>query len=107
MSLATFLHHLKTIDSVAGRCRTRKRKVLQNRIAPAAHSIELLESRIAPAAAFSQFVDPHPSAGNQFGATVVALSTGNIVVTAPFDDIGALDAGAVYLFSGIDGHLIS
>lgn len=69
--------------------------------------IEVLENRIAPAAAFSQFVDPHPSAGNQFGATVVPLSTGNVVVTAPLDDTGDTDAGAVYLYDGATGALIS
>ena len=46
-------------------------------------------------AAFAEFVDPNPAAGNQFGATVVALSTGNVVITSPFDDAGGVDAGAV------------
>ena len=35
------------------------------------------------AAPFAEFVDPNPAAGNQFGNTVVPLSTGNVVVTAP------------------------
>src|SRR5258706_280880 len=59
------------------------------------------------AATFSEFVDPNPAPGNQFGATVVALSTGNVVVTSPFDDAGGTDAGAVYLFNGSTGALIS
>ena len=58
-------------------------------------------------AAFAEFVDPNPAAGNQFGATVVALSTGNVVITSPFDDAGGVDAGAVYLFNGATGALIS
>jgi hypothetical protein len=55
------------------------------------------------AAGFAEFVDPHPAAGNQFGASVVPLSTGNVVVTSPFDDAGGTDAGAVYLFNGRTG----
>ena len=53
------------------------------------------------------FIDPNPAAGNQFGHSVVALSTGNVVVTSPFDDAGGLNAGAVYLFNGATGDLIS
>lgn len=56
---------------------------------------------------FSQFVDPNPNFGNQFGTEVVPLSTGNVVVTSPGDDTGATDAGAVYLFNGSTGTLIS
>ncbi len=58
-------------------------------------------------ASFSQLIDPNPNPGNQFGHSVVALSTGNIVVTSPFDDAGGTDAGAVYLFNGSTGALIS
>ena len=56
---------------------------------------------------FSEFVDPNPNPGNQFGQSVVPLSTGNVVVTSPGDDAGGADAGAVYLFDGSDGDLIS
>jgi uncharacterized repeat protein (TIGR01451 family) len=56
---------------------------------------------------FSQFVDPHPAAGNKFGSTVTPLSTGNVVITSPFDDAAGTDAGAVYLFNGTTGALIS
>ena len=35
------------------------------------------------------------------------LSTGNVVITAPRDDAGGTDAGAVYLFNGATGGLIS
>jgi hypothetical protein len=59
------------------------------------------------AATFLEFADPHPVYGNQFGATVVALNTGNVVITSPFDDVGGSDAGAVYLFNGATGALIS
>lgn len=53
------------------------------------------------------FIDPNPAPGNQFGHSVVALSTGNVVITSPFDDAGGVDAGAVYLFNGSTGALIS
>lgn len=62
---------------------------------------------LAPALAFSEFVDPHPAPGNEFGHTVMPLSTGNVVITAPYDDAGGVDAGAVYLFNGATGALIS
>ncbi|MCA8997567.1 MAG: hypothetical protein KDA80_11285, partial [Planctomycetaceae bacterium] len=65
------------------------------------------ESRSLLAAAFPEFVDPHPNPGNQFGASVVPLSTGNVVVASPYDDAGGLDAGAVYLLNGATGELIS
>ncbi len=35
------------------------------------------------------------------------LSTGNVVITSPYDDAGGTDAGAVYLFNGATGALIS
>ena len=57
--------------------------------------------------AFDRFVDPNPSPGNDFGSQVVPLATGNVVITAPFDDAAAENAGAVYLFNGQTGELIS
>jgi hypothetical protein len=66
-----------------------------------------LEDRIAPAAAFAEFVDPHPAPGNNFGYRVLPLSTGNVVITAPYDGAGGPEAGAVYLFNGATGALIS
>src|SRR5947208_217516 len=64
-----------------------------------------LETRVTPS--ITEFADPHAASGNQFGATVFALSTGDVVVTSPFDDAGGTDAGAVYLFNGATGALIS
>ena len=57
--------------------------------------------------AFAEFVDPHPAFLNGFGETVVTLSTGNVVITAPGDSTGGPYAGAVYLFNGATGALIS
>ncbi len=68
-------------------------------------ALEALEGRLTPSV--SQFLDPNPSPGNQFGASVIPLSSGNVVVTSPFDDFGGADAGAVYLFNGSTGALIS
>ena len=58
-------------------------------------------------ATFAEFVDPNPSSGNRFGQSVVPLETGNVVITSPADDAGGTDAGAVYLFNGSTGALIS
>jgi len=68
---------------------------------------ETLERRALLAADFPQFIDPNPAPGNQFGHSVVPLSTGNVVITSPYDDAGGTDAGAVYLFNGANGALIS
>ena len=70
-------------------------------------NIELLEYRRVLAPAFPEFLDPNPNPGNQFGKHVVPLSTGNVVITSPYDDAGGTDAGAVYLFNGETGTLIS
>ncbi len=56
---------------------------------------------------FTEFADPNPAAGNNFGVQVVPLSTGNVVITSPYDNFGAFSAGAVYLFNGATGALIS
>ncbi len=68
---------------------------------------EQLEDRHLLAAAFAEFIDPHPAPGNQFGSNILPLSTGNVVITSPYDDAGGTDAGAVYLFNGATGDLIS
>ena len=69
-------------------------------------SWEAFEERIA-LTGLTGFVDPDPAPGNHFGATVVPLSTGNVVITSPFDNAGGTGAGAVYLFDGTNGALIS
>ena len=71
------------------------------------YQVENLEDRTLLMAAFPEFIDPNPSADNGFGDTVVALSTGNVVITSPYDDAGGTDAGAVYLFDGATRELIS
>jgi hypothetical protein len=52
----------------------------------------------APAGVFPQFelLDPHPSGGTGFGATVQVLANGNVVVTNRNDNFGGTNAGAVY-----------
>ncbi len=79
------------------RCKVRQRRLL----------IEPLEARYALAAGFSEFVDPDQTVDDGFGSTILPLSTGNVVITAPYDDAGGHDAGAVYLFNGRTGALIS
>ncbi len=63
----------------------------------------------APTGLFPQFnlIDPHPNAGGRFGSQILVLSTGNVVVTDPSDDLGGTGAGAVYLINGQTGILIS
>ncbi len=80
---------------------------VKQRPRPLIHQIESLEDRTLLTAAFPEFIDPNPSADNGFGDTVVVLSTGNVVITSPYDDAGGTDAGAVYLFDGETKELIS
>ncbi len=93
--------------------RSRKAEGVKRQLYGFAHSqpawlaTESLEDRTLLAAAFPEFIDPHPASGNQFGAQVVPLTTGNVVITSPYDDAGGTDAGAVYLFNGATGALIS
>ena len=54
-----------------------------------------------------KFVNPNYSVGDGFGTNTLVLTNGNLVVTAPYDDAGGTDAGAVYLFNGYTGALIS
>ena len=99
MSIRTFC--LAMVKSFSGRGARRSRRRDWT-----AAIVEGLEQRTL-LSAFTEFADPNPSAGNRFGATVVALSTGNVVITSPFDDAGGSNAGAVYLFNGSTGELIS
>jgi filamentous hemagglutinin family protein len=54
-----------------------------------------------------QLIDPNPNAGNNFGGNVLALYTGNVVVTSVSDDFGGINAGAAYLYNLTTGGLIS
>jgi len=83
------------------RSRTPVRAIRSRRL-----SWEAFEDRIL-LAGLTAFVDPDPAPGDHFGAAVVALSTGNVVITSPDDNAGGTGAGAVYLFNGTTGALIS
>jgi hypothetical protein len=49
-----------------------------------------------------------PPDSEQFGKSVTVLPNGNIVVTDPYYDVGStVDVGAVYLYDGTSGALIS
>ncbi len=54
-----------------------------------------------------EFIDPNAGNGSLFGATVLPLSTGNVVVAKPDDAFAAPNAGAVYLYNGLTAALIS
>jgi hypothetical protein len=45
------------------------------------------------------FTNPAPAAYDNFGRSVAALGSDQVLIAASFDDIGAKDAGAAYLFS--------
>ena len=51
--------------------------------------------------------DPNPGANEYFGRYSVVLPNGNIVATDDLDSFAASNAGAVYLFNGTTGALIS
>jgi Repeat of unknown function (DUF5650) len=53
------------------------------------------------------FVDPHPTPAGHFGQSVTVLSNGNVVVPIPSDNFGGISAGAVYLYDGMTGALLS
>jgi hypothetical protein len=86
---------------------------------PAAIALESLEDRVTPVANLTidvntgvfphvNFVDPNATAGGLFGHNLATLPSDNVVVTAPDDTVnGVTDAGAVYLFNGQTGDLIS
>ncbi|MBI1324471.1 hypothetical protein GC170_14975 [bacterium] len=110
MSIVNFLERLsgrKFVDSSLSRMKAhpeRPKRSLRGIVVRS--SLIELECR-AMLTTFPTFIDPNPAPGNEFGHTVVALSTGNVVVTSPGDDAGGTDAGAAYLFDGITGALIS
>ncbi len=57
---------------------------------------------------YIDLANPHPSAGNQHGSNgIVELANGNIVVSSNWDQFGAYNGGAVYLYNGTSGALIS
>jgi hypothetical protein len=86
--------------------RSRRRKKKRGVLRLAGLELEMLEDRVTPAALI-QFVDPDPSPFDGFGTSVVALGNGNVAITAPQDNAGGTEAGAVYLFNGSTGALLS
>jgi hypothetical protein len=63
---------------------------------------------VQPAAAATQTDIAGPAGSGAFGTTVTVLPNGNIVVTDPYYDAGTTeDVGAVYLYDGATGTLIS
>jgi filamentous hemagglutinin family protein len=54
-----------------------------------------------------QLLDPHPVSGNRFGQNTTVLANENVIVAVPTDGLVASNAGAVYLFNGQTGALIS
>ena len=52
------------------------------------------------------FINPTPAGGDNFGFSVAAAGTDRVVIGAPYDDTGAPDTGAAYLFS-VNGTLLT
>jgi hypothetical protein len=50
-------------------------------------------------ALLTTFTNPTPAANDKFGWTVAAVGNSQVLIAAPYDDTGANDAGAVYLFN--------
>ena len=51
------------------------------------------------------FLHPSPEENDQFGWSVTAIGN-DVAIGSPGDDLGATDAGAVYLFDGATGALV-
>jgi hypothetical protein len=71
----------------------------------AALALATVPARAAPFDLSRTIANPTPAAGDFFGAAV-ALVGGRIVVGAHFDDTGAPDAGAAFVFDGASGLLL-
>ncbi|TAK62426.1 filamentous hemagglutinin N-terminal domain-containing protein [Methylobacter sp.] len=62
----------------------------------------------APSLFYLDLANPNPAANEKHGnGGVMSLSSGNIVVASQNDSFGGTDAGAVYLYNGSTGALIS
>jgi hypothetical protein len=59
----------------------------------------------ASGALLQTFLDPHASAGGNFGLSIAAVGD-ELLVGAPYDDLGATNSGAAYLFSSTTGSLL-
>lgn len=69
---------------------------LDSAVATVSLTITPVAEPVVNGPAFPEFVDPNPSASNGFGTAIVALNTGNVVITSPQADIdGVTDCGAV------------
>jgi len=53
------------------------------------------------------FTNPSPQLSDTFGSSVAALGPDRVLIGAHSDDMGATNAGVVYLFSSTDGALLT
>lgn len=56
-------------------------------------------AQVVTATLSTTFTNPTPVSNDQFGSAVAALGTDRVIIGAVFDDTGATDAGAAYLFT--------
>lgn len=68
----------------------------------------LLIAQFAAAQAELRFAPESTHPNDEFGAAVASVGDGrsDVVVGAPFDTTGGVDAGRAYVYSGADGSII-
>lgn len=67
----------------------------------------LIQAPVVTPGVSVELIDPNPGSSNFFGASRQVFSNGNILVLNYNDDYAGADSGAVYLYDGNTGALIS
>jgi len=67
----------------------------------------LIQATVAIPGVSVELLDPNPGASDLFGQTLQVLSNGNILVFDARDDFAATNAGAIYMYDGTSGALLS
>ncbi|OFW87456.1 MAG: hypothetical protein A3B66_04460 [Alphaproteobacteria bacterium RIFCSPHIGHO2_02_FULL_46_13] len=70
-------------------------------------NITIATGGIAGGISAFEFIDPNVNASGTFAEDVLTLSNGNVVVADAYDNLMATNGGAVYLYNGSTGALIS
>src|SRR5690242_5598649 len=79
-------------------------EVLEDRTVPSTLTIDPKNLVISATAPLPQYDLTNPATGGAFGTQVVTLPGGNVVVTDPYVNG---NAGAVYVYNGTTGALLS
>ncbi len=70
-------------------------------------NITISTSGLANALSYFEMVDPNADTGAFGNSAPITLASGNVAIADISDDFSAADAGALYLFNGTTGALIS